>query len=131
MARELIQEETNQSDEWLSVALRALGAGRVSRGPAQITGPNLLPNPSFEKVKNGLPIDWAARAYNGEAEHSIATGEARSGDRSLRISSTEGADTSLFAEVKAQPNTDYRLTEWVKTSGHLGARGAQMNAHYV
>jgi len=130
-ANRLIQREENLDDEWLSLALRACGAGTVQRGPARITGPNLLPNPSFEVVRNGKPEGWSIRTYSGEGDHVSATGEARTGKRSLRISSEAGADTSWFARVKVKPGTDYRLTGWVKTAGLLGARGAQMNAHEV
>lgn len=130
-AKELIKDEANHSDEWLATALRAGGAGKVTRGPAKITGPNLLPNPSFEEVENGIPVGWTVRTYQGEAEHVAATQQARTGERSLRISSEKGADSSLFAAVEVKPNTDYRLTGWVRTAGLLGARGAQMNAHEV
>ena len=130
-ARELIKKKENQSDEWLSLALRASGAGNVKRGPAKITGPNLLPNPSFEDAKDGLPVGWTVRTYSGAAEHVSATAQARTGDRSLRISSDKGSDSSVFARVKVKPQTDYRISGWVKTAGLLGARGAQMNAHEV
>lgn len=130
-ARELIRRPENQSDEWLAIALRASGAAQVKRGPAKDIGPNLLPNPSFEEVENGTPIGWTVRTYRGEAEHVVATKQARTGENSLRISSKKGADTSMFARVKVKPDTDYRLTGWVRTAGLLGARGAQMNAHEV
>ena len=129
-AKELIKKEENASDEWLAIALRASGAGSMKRGPANITGPNLLPNPSFENLAEGQPQGWKIRTYSGEAEHVVAT-VARTGERSLRIASEKGADTSYFATVKVKPNTDYQLTGWVRTAGLLGARGAQMNAHEV
>ncbi|MEM9015629.1 MAG: c-type cytochrome, partial [Verrucomicrobiota bacterium] len=131
VARKLILRKENQADEWLALALRACGAGKVKRGPATITGPNLLPNPSFEEVSELLPLGWAVRTFDGEAEHLSVTGEARTGERSLRILSNNGADSAVFAKVEVKPNTDYRLTGWVKTASLLGARGAQMNAHEV
>lgn len=130
-AKELIKRVENQSDEWLALALRAGGAGKVRKGEGKITGPNLLPNPSFEKVEDGLPVGWGVRTYAGEGVHVVTNKRSRRGERSLRISSTKGADTSVFAKVKVKPNTDYRISGWVKTSGLLGARGAQMNAHEV
>ncbi len=129
-AKELIKRAENASDEWLTIALRASGAGAVKRGPATIIGPNLLPNPSFEIVADGQPVDWRVRTYSGEAEHVVAS-IARTGDRSLRIDSEKGADTSFFTSVPVKPDTDYQLAGWVKTAGLLGARGAQMNAHEV
>lgn len=131
VAKELMKRPENLEDEWLATALRASGAGTVKRGPATITGPNLLPNPSFEEITDGLPVGWTVRTYSGKAAHLTAAGEARTGERSLRISSDKGADSSLFAKVPVKPNTDYRLSGWVKTAGLLGARGAQMNAHEV
>ena len=31
-------------------------------------GPNLLPNPSFESVANGLPKEWTVRTYSGKGK---------------------------------------------------------------
>ncbi len=132
-ARELATRPENFGDEWLAAALQAVGSGKVQRGPAKITGPNLLPNPSFEEIEegSGLPQGWSARTYAGEATHAADSAEARSGGRSLRISSESGADTSLFARVAVKPGTDYQLSGWVKSAGLSGARGAQLNAHEV
>lgn len=131
VANRLMAEEENHSDEWLVTALKGCGAGEVKRGPARISGPNLLPNPSFEEVSDGLPAGWQVRTYSGVAEHEVITDEARSGERSLQISSKKGSDSSLFALVKVKPNTDYQISGWVKTTNLRGARGAQMNAHEV
>ncbi|MEM6917347.1 MAG: glycosyl hydrolase, partial [Verrucomicrobiota bacterium] len=130
-AKRLIRRKENQSDEWLALALRAGGAGKVGRGPGKTIGPNLLPNSSFEEVSDGLPLGWTIRTYSGAAEHLVATGEARSGENSLRIASDDGGDSSVFATIAVEPKTDYRLVGWVKTSGLMGGRGAQMNAHEV
>ena len=131
IANRLILNGENNSDEWLATALRASGAGNVKRGPLKIMGPNLLPNPSFEEVTQATPREWEVRSYSGIAEHIVVADESRTGKRSLCITSTRGADTSFFTEVKVKPNTEYRLTGWVKTARLLGARGAQMNAHEV
>ncbi len=130
-AKELINQPENLEEEWLGIALRASGAGNVKRGEGQITGPNLLPNPSFEEVSEGRPADWTERTYSGEAGFGIDTKNARTGKNSLWIASEKGADTSMFAKVKVKPNTDYKMVGWVKTVRVLGARGAQMNAHEV
>lgn len=130
-AGELIKRPENIEDEWLEVALRASGAGNVKRSEGKITGPNLLPNPSFENVTDGVPNQWTVRTYSGKAEHGIDSKNARTGTNSIWISSEKGADSSLFAKVKVKPNTDYKMVGWVKTARVLGARGAQMNAHEI
>ncbi|MEO0416143.1 MAG: PVC-type heme-binding CxxCH protein, partial [Verrucomicrobiota bacterium] len=71
-AKQLIKVEENFSDEWLQLSLEAGGAGKVIFGNPKPVGPNLLPNPSFEKRSNrGVPGNWWSTIYQGEAE--IAT----------------------------------------------------------
>ena len=36
---------------------------------------------------------------------------------------------SWFSVVRLKPNTEYRLTAWIKTRGVLGAQGALLNVH--
>ena len=132
-AKQLAKDAGNGKSEWLQIALRACGATATKRGKATFTGSNLLPNSSFEKIDDkGNPLDWATRTYSGDASYAADTKVARSGTSSLRISSTEGSDASYFSTVKVQPDTDYKLSGWVKIDGELkGGRGAQMNAHEV
>ncbi len=133
-ATQLAKRPQNANDEWLQLALHACGASIGTRGKATPTGPNLLPNPSFEKVDgSGNPIDWTVRTYSGKAQHAVGTEIARTGNHSLRISSMPGADSSYFARVKVQPQTDYQLSGWVKIRGALkgDARGGQMNVHEI
>ncbi len=131
VAAKLMQNEENRSDEWLALALRAAGADEASSTDSTSMGPNLLPNASFEEVADGMPSGWQVRTYRGRANHQIDHGTARTGERSLRISSREGADTSLFTRVTVKPHTEYRLSGWVKTENLQGARGAQLNAHEI
>ncbi len=131
-ARELIKQKANVEDEWLSVALRASGAGMVKRGPPKVVGPNLLSNASFENLDDqGNPAQWKVHTYSGEAEYGVDPRIARTGKNSVWVSSDKGADFSWSTGVKVKKNTDYQLTGWVRTSRVLGARGAQMNAHEV
>ena len=132
-ARQLARDPANSGDEWLMTALKAGGAVDMKRGKPRFTGPNLLPNPSFEQVNGaGDPVEWTIRTYSGKADHAVDDTVARTGSRSLRISSEEGADSSFYARAKVDPDTDYRLHGWVRTEGKLeGARGAQMNVHEV
>jgi len=56
----------------------------------------------------------------------------RTGNRSVELSSANGADLSWSANVSVEPFARYRLSGWikteeVKTSG--GGRGALFNLH--
>jgi len=128
-AAQLMRAAENREDEWLNLALRTAGANQALATAFEY-GENLLPNPSFEEVQGDAPVTWKVRNYSGEAEHVLAGGEAtHSGEHSLRITSQEGADTSWFAPVKLKPNTEYRLTGWIKTGNILGGHGALLNVH--
>lgn len=130
-AGQLMRSPENRDDEWLSLALKAAGAKQGARGPASF-GPNLLSNASFEEVdESGNPLSWEVRTYRGNAGHVVDTKISRSGQHSLRIESDHGADTSWFTKMKVNPQTDYRLSGWVRTRGIDGARGAQMNVHEI
>lgn len=125
-AKELMKAKENREDEWLSLALKASG------GDFSITsfefGPNLFSNPSFEELSDNLPASWSEKTFRGNAEHSVF-GQGRTGERSLRIHSQEGADASWLTWVDLKPNTEYRLRSWIKTQGVLGAQGALLNVH--
>ena len=128
-AGELIRASSNREDEWLALALKT-AAGRQGISTAFSLGENLLPNASFEKSTGpGKPAGWTIRTYHGEAEHGIPDKFQHSGKRSLRISSKEGADSSWHTVVEVKPNTDYRLSGWIKTVNVRGAQGALLNVH--
>jgi len=131
-AEQLMKEKRNRDDEWLSLALKGAGAKQQAQGPASF-GPNLLPNPSFEKVDPGrkMPAHWTTRIHNGKAIQSADDQVARTGKRSIRITAPVGADSSAYAKIQLEPNTTYRLGGWVKTRGLSGARGAQLNIHEI
>jgi len=122
----LARKSENRSDEWLNEASRLLL--KKHKAEAYKEGPNLLPNPGFEIVgTNGLPEDWKRRDYgsrrsNENAEWSIVNGEGntRTGKSALRCVSRGDADTSLYADVELKPNTQYRLSGWVKAHALRG-----------
>lgn len=116
------------SDEWLRESLRIL-VRKHGGGAAGVEGPNLLPNPSFETTSGELPDGWRLRHYNGEAKWDIMPRGAHTGQNALRVVSRRGADTSLFVDVPVTPNTDYKLSGWVRTQGVSGAQGASLNVH--
>lgn len=92
---------------------------------------NRIENGSAESIANGQPVAWTMRRYSGTAEHTTAA-HGHGGRQSLRISSTEGSDTSWFATVEVEPDTQYRLSGWIRTEGvepRGSAEGALFNVH--
>ena len=129
----LLKQKENAEDEWLSLALQACG-GRATTLAGFRPGPNLIKNGSFDIDDSGLPAEWKIRRYSGpnrDVEYTLETNpdHVRSGSHSLRISSKAGHDTSLFQPTELKPDTEYRLSGWVKSQGLKGARGAQFNIH--
>ena len=119
-------DATLQNDEWLGDAVRIL----VKKHGANTwkEGPNLLPNPGFEELAaNGLPKGWTRRDYgnkpgNGSAEWTVVRGAERAhgGQQAMSCVSRDDADTSLYAEVTLKPNTQYRLSAWVRSHALKG-----------
>jgi putative membrane-bound dehydrogenase-like protein len=122
----LSKSPENRADEWLGEATKLLV--RKHNVQAYKEGPNLLPNPGFETVgADGLPEGWKRRDYqnlpaNAEARWEIASGEgmARTGKNAMRCVTRANADTSFYADVELKPNTQYRLSGWVKTRALRG-----------
>ena len=114
----LMQNQQNAKDEWLRLPLQAMGASELDLVGYE-SGPNLLPNPSFEDNDGKLPKGWKVRTYSGsgKAEHliDVAKGFAKSGKASLRISSDGGHDTSAYATVKLKSGARYSLSAWIRT----------------
>ena len=117
----LSRNPVHRSDEWLNEATRILS--KVHDVPLFQEGPNLLPNGGLEQLAaDGLPEGWKRRDYGDRAANASAhwesvsgPGQSHSGSRAVRCVSQGGeADTSLHAEVTLKPNTEYRLSGWVK-----------------
>ncbi|MHA3775553.1 PVC-type heme-binding CxxCH protein [Verrucomicrobiota bacterium sgz303538] len=131
LAGKLRADASINSDAWLREAgkllARKYGAG--STGGAE--GPNLLPNPSFETTSGDLPQGWQLRHYKGQAKWDLAPAgtAAHSGKVALHVKSQSGADTSVFVDVPVQPDTEYKLSAWIRTKGVVGAIGALLNVH--
>ncbi len=140
----MLAERRNWNDRWIADAATAAGAThhggflsvaervRTAAASGEADGANLLPNASFEKRSDGGPAGWAVRNYTGEADHAHVRGVSHSGERSLRIRSDSGADTSWHTDVEVDPQTRYRLSAWIKTKGIeavKGGMGALLNVH--
>ncbi|MFT5469395.1 MAG: putative membrane-bound dehydrogenase-like protein [Verrucomicrobiales bacterium] len=126
-ASELLKTPENFEDEWLNLALKAAGAEGAMIDRYEL-GPNLIPNPGFEKVDGDKPVDWSQRTYGGQVEYAVSS-EAKTGERSLQITSKDGTDASWFAHIELEPQTQYRLAAWIKTDKVRGAMGATLNVH--
>lgn len=96
----------------------------------QDTLKQLIDNPSFEEFKDGKPLGWRAVTYQPKAVFEVDS-LARSGQRSVKISSTDGADASWSTIVKVKPYSRYRLTGWIKTRDikSAGGKGVLLNIH--
>ncbi len=119
---------------WLVLALGGTGGAIVAQDVA-----NLLPNSSFEAAAGDegdlatTPADWHRRTWSGAPRFALDLAVARTGEGSVRIDSTEGADASWSTEVEVQPHTRYRLSGWVRSRGLLAGsgRGAQLGVHQL
>lgn len=95
-------------------------------------GKNLIDNGSFEEIEDGVPLDWETRTWSGDPVFEVETKDAHRGENCVKVHSQTGADASWSFEVKLKPNTEYRLSAWVKTD-EIGAEGfgAQLNLHQL
>lgn len=143
---EMLQQAENSTDRWINDAATAAAAQHdvsffkavlASFKPAAsdrstpVAIENLVTNSSFETVANERPNGWNPATHSGRGQFEVAqTG--RTGQKSAKLSSEQGADISWATRVKVKPRTDYLLTGWIKTEGvaKLGpARGAMFNIH--
>jgi hypothetical protein len=122
----LVRNPANQSDEWLKEATRILG--RIHGAALYRNGENLIAGSGFETFgADGLPSGWqrrdtGTREGNKSATWTAATGEKEfhGGRQSVRLTASADCDTTLNADVAVKPNTQYRLSGWVKTKNLSG-----------
>lgn len=98
--------------------------------PTHAAGENLIGNSSFESVSGDRPRGWRVQTWNGEGSGNLAT-PGRTGERSVRLSSNDGADFAWTATVAVEPFGRYRLSGWIKTENvrATSGRGALLNIH--
>jgi putative membrane-bound dehydrogenase-like protein len=134
LVKKLAADPVVKNDEWLAEAAKMLGKKHKALNYKE--GPNILPNAGFEEVAEGAktPTGWKQRDYgtkpsNAGAEWSIVTDEkmVHSGRQAFRVITRDEADTSFFADVPLKPNTEYKLSAWIKTHGFRGK--ASLNDH--
>ncbi|MFZ2148070.1 MAG: beta-L-arabinofuranosidase domain-containing protein [Sedimentisphaerales bacterium] len=92
----------------------------------------MIRNPSFEKAAGNEPAGWKTQTYGGKAEFKYATG-GRSGKRSVMIESQSGADAGWLTTVTVEPQSQYRLSAWIKTENLVAesGKGALLNLHNI
>lgn len=75
---------------------------------------SLLSNGDFESG-DVLPFDWTPDVWASGATFVWDDTQAHSGSWSAKISSATANDARFLQDVAVQPNTDYRLSGWIKT----------------
>jgi putative membrane-bound dehydrogenase-like protein len=134
LVKKLAADPVVKADEWLAEAAKMLG--KKHNALNYKTGPNLLPNPGFEDLAadKKTPSSWTLRNYgkkpgNEGAEWGIVIDPktVHSGKHAFRVITRDDADTSFFANVPLKPNTDYKLSGWIKTHAFKGK--ASLNDH--
>jgi putative membrane-bound dehydrogenase-like protein len=129
LVKKLAGDPVVKNDEWLAEAAKMLGKKHKALNYKE--GPNLLPNPSFEEpiAETWKRRDYGTRAGNAGAQWGFVTDSkmVHSGQRAMRCITRDDADTSFFADVPLKPNTDYKLSAWIKTHAFKGK--ASLNDH--
>ncbi len=129
LVKKLASDPVVKNDEWLAEAAKMLGKKHKALNYKE--GPNLLPNPGFEEpiAKTWQQRDYGNRPGNKGAQWGFVTDPkmVHSGKRAMRCITRDDADTSSFADVALKPNTDYRLSAWIKTHAFRGK--ASLNDH--
>jgi len=129
LVKKLANDPVVKNDEWLTEAAKLLGKKHGALNYQE--GPNLLPNAGFEEpiAQTWKHRDYGNRPGNAGAEWKIVTDAkmVHTGKQAMRCITREDADTSFFADVPLKPNTDYRLSAWIKTHGFRGK--ASLNDH--
>jgi len=141
----MLQDPRNSEDRWIPDAATTAAARNdagflkavlASYKPTAATAANespgnLISNSSFEEQTDGKPTGWRTSTHSGRGE--LALGDmGRTGNRSARISSTNGGDVSWAVTAPVKPRTDYKLTGWIKTEKVQKAgraNGAMLNVH--
>jgi hypothetical protein len=96
--------------------------------------PNLVRNGSFEQVEQGLPVGWRWDKRNTDATAQVVEGEAATGQRCLKLTSTTPFATDTYGllryegGVPVKPGTIYTLSVRYKvTGGYKGFVGGGKN----
>ncbi|MEW6252444.1 MAG: alpha-L-arabinofuranosidase, partial [Planctomycetota bacterium] len=99
---------------------------------AQEAPTNWLKNPSLENAAGDRPAEWQTFTWGGAGSFEY-DGVARSGQRSVALSSAQGADLSWGCIVPVDPYARYRLSGYIKTENvrPVRGRGVLLNVHNI
>lgn len=75
---------------------------------------NLVENANVEQGTTS-PDKWYGTAVSGTATYTLVQDEHKSGNKSLKLSSSTGADASWKQDINVKPSTTYTFTGWVRT----------------
>ncbi|RPJ73625.1 MAG: hypothetical protein EHM24_07590, partial [Acidobacteria bacterium] len=106
-------------------------AGSGDRAQAAVAPDQPVRNGSFEEVAGNVPAGWRTAQFQRGAQFGVETA-GRTGSRSVRITSADGADAAWTTVAVVRPYAKYRLTGWIRTEGveQVGsAKGALLNIH--
>jgi len=95
--------------------------------PIESQPKNILKNPSFEEIENGLPRDWVSKVHYGKASLSIDSSIVRTGKYSGKIESKVGGGAEFHLAPLLEPG-EYLLSGWVKTKEVKGNNGVLLKA---
>ena len=91
-----------------------------------------MPNPTVELVEGDRPIakggQYLWQPWGDHIHSCLGDGQARSGDKALKIQSERGADAGWLATIPVKPSTEYRLSGWIKPKG-CGEPWGPANVH--
>lgn len=139
---ETILDDPVLRDAWQIAARKqadgVLAAAKVSgsSNSSPDEAPNLLPNPDFSEVADGMPVGWTdVRTYGGAQGNAVkvsASPEGRNGSTCLKVSCEQITDSGVAITIPLKPGTRYRLSGWIKTENLTpvkGSPGALLNIH--
>ncbi|MBC8468388.1 MAG: glycoside hydrolase family 127 protein, partial [Planctomycetes bacterium] len=95
-----------------------------------VTPKGMIRNASFEEAIDNQPVAWKPQTYGGKAEFEYSS-DYRTGNRSVMISSQNGADAGWLTTATVKPHSKYRLSAWIKTENLVAgsSKGALLNLH--
>ncbi len=130
-------QHTYSSTDVFTVTLTATGPGGsdtlTKPNYITVTSPlpppsNLLTNGSFEEgsyAPDAVPAGWTKDAWNWPAATFVWDDtQAYDGNRSIRITHDSANDSRWIQTVAVQPNTNYRLSGWIKTDSVTHSNGS-------
>ncbi len=110
----------------------AVWLARDESAAQHLTPAGQIRNPSFEQGDNNKPTGWEAQTYGGRGEFKYVEG-GRTGKRCVMLSSESGGDLGWLTSAVIKPDSQYRLSGWIKTENlQAGSgRGALFNLHNI